>query len=216
MVEIPQLKTYGETMEQATTIVKEAINTKRAKAMLLLKGAKTEGAVTKLLTARIKQLGKECDLDPERLDKSIASAISSEYGRTNALVNTLVSKVYFPADRGDYSNLAANQVLMTERFNFSLIEQIKNHRGYHSFCAEDGTVISGKMPNFEQYSLYVNALILDLADEAKINLPEDFDVKLLITEDQWKAREAQSLVIAKEEGAQIKAAIERSKALMQQ
>lgn len=199
-----------------TTIVKTAIESKRAKAMLVLKGAKAENIVTNLLTTRIKQLGKECDLDPEKLDKSIAAAISSEYGRTNALVNTLVSKVYFPADRGDYSNLAANQVLMTERFNFSLVEQIKNHRGYHSFRTEDGTVILGKMPNFEEYSLYVNALIMDLAEEAKVELPEDFDVKLLITEDQWKARETQALSIAKEEAAQIKAAIERSKALMQQ
>lgn len=177
---------------------------------------RAQETVAKLLIGKIKELGKLCDLDPERLDNSISSTLSSEYGRINALVNVLVSKIYFPADRGDYQNLASNQVLLSERYNISIVEQIKQARGYHSFASPEGQVIKGKAPNHDAYQDFVNILLIELAEEAGIDLPEDFDVKLNFTMDEWEAREAREFAKATEEATATLKAIEQSKALMEQ
>ena len=182
----------------------------------LRKALKAEETIAKLLIQRIKDLGKLCDLDPERLDQSISSTLSSEYGRINALVNVLVSKIYFPADRGDYANLASNQVLLSEKYNISTIEKIKSARGFHSFSSPEGQVILGKTPDFQSYEDYVNCLLLDLAEEAKIKLPNSFDIKLAFTEDEWLIREDRELSKATEEADAITKAIAQSKALMSQ
>ena len=175
-----------------------------------------ENTIAKLLTSRIKDLGKVCDLDPERLDNSISSTLTSEYGRINALVNVLVSKIYFPADRGDYANLSANQVLLSEQYNISIIEKIKQARGYHSFASQEGIVVKGKAPNHDMYEDYVNCLLLDLAEEAGIELPEDFNVTLAFTTDEWQAREEREYQLAVEEAEAITKAIAESKELMEQ
>lgn len=175
-----------------------------------------ENTVAKLLVNKIKELGKLCDLDPERLDSSISSTLTSEYGRINALVNVLVSKIYFPADRGDYANLATNQVLLAETYNISNIEKIKQARGHHSFASPEGIVIKGRQPDHSAYEDYVNCLLLDLAEEAGIELPEDFDIKLAFTTEEWEAREVRELAKAQEEATATLKAIADSKELMNQ
>ena len=182
----------------------------------LRKQLKAEETIAKLLIQRIKDLGKLCDLDPERLDQSISSTLSSEYGRINALVNVLVSKIYFPADRCDYDNLASKQVILRAKYNISTIEKIKSARGFHSFSSPEGQVILGKTPDFQAYEDYVNCLLLDLAEESGIELPEDFDIKLAFTEDEWKTREDREYSKATEEAEAITKAIAQSKALMSQ
>lgn len=175
-----------------------------------------ENTVAKLLVNKIKELGKLCDLDPERLDLSISSTLTSEYGRINALVNVLVSKIYFPADRGDYANLATNQVLLAETYNISIMEKIKQARGHHSFASPEGVVIKGRLPDHSAYEDYVNCLLLDFAEEANIELPEDFDIKLAFTTAEWEAREVRELAKAEEEASAILKAIADSRELMEQ
>lgn len=169
---------------------------------------KAETAMVDLLTTTIRRLGKECNLDPERLQTAMSGR--SEYGTINKLVNLLASKVMFPADKGDYANLAHNQSIVEKMFNTYLLEKIKNARGYHSFSTDEGIIIDGKPPKFEDYEILVNIFLEDLASENKLKLPKNFELKLELSLEAWHKAEEVERAKAEVTAQLIKDAIART------
>lgn len=176
-----------------------------------------ESTVITVLKKVIKDIQTKCDLDPERMQSSMVSAMTDkEYGAVNGLVNIIVAKAMFPADRGDYGNLANNQVIVSEMLDIHLLNKVKQARGFHSFADDSGKVIVGQKPNYEDYEDYTNIFIAELAKAHKIDLPEDFDVQLLVTDEAWNKTEATRLELAREESETIKSAVAANKELMKQ
>lgn len=113
------------------------------------------------LTSTIMQITELCNLDEEKMYRRILTAKKSEYGRINGLINLLAAVTNWPADAGDGASVAMNQQLIAKQgTDLDILEDIRSFRGYHTFVADDLSVINGVEPDYENYSDYC-AVFLD-------------------------------------------------------
>lgn len=104
------------------------------------------------------------DLDEDRMTARVDSAVRSEYGATNGLINLLSAIANWPADQGDGASVSTNRKILEDDFQLDLLmlEDIRGFRGYHSFVSDDLEIIEGVMPQYEDYTDYCTILLEEL------------------------------------------------------
>lgn len=176
----------------------------------------SQNTLYNLVLDKIHEIVKVCNLDPEKMEASIGSTDSSEYGHLFSLVNLLVSKAIFPADKGDYASINENKAEVRKIVDMNLLLEIKETRGHGAFCTAEGQYIAPVAPDFVQYPKKVGVLLINLANEAGVELDENTEINFRLDESKWNQIQNSKIKAAKEEEALIKSAIEANKQLMQE
>ena len=160
------------------------------------------------LKCKVVALSDLCGLDEERTAKRLQSAIRSEYGRINGLINLLAAMAKWPAEQNDGASVAINQSLIEKEMGLDLmlLEDITKFRGYHSFHTEELEVITGIEPEYSNYTNYCTILLQDFGFESAVSA--------VIKPENWGKQEAKALKKAKEAIDDLKDALEEHKALM--
>lgn len=139
-----------------------ATNSERVKAKRAQRDA--EKQTIKALKTLVNGITDIVGLDEERIGKRIDSAMQSEYGRVNGMVNLVSALAHWPAEAGDGSAVSENRKLLESKLNLDLLTlaDIRTFRGFHTFHTEDLETIDGQAPSYEDYEDYVAMFLEDL------------------------------------------------------
>jgi len=148
-----------------------------------------EKATRTTLNKLLSSITEELALDEARMAKRIDSALESEYGPINGLVNLVVAVAKWPVDYGDGANVGVNRRTLENKFGLDLVmlSELAQLRGYHSFVTDDLDIIEGKEPKYEDYGDYCQIFLEDLGVVAQ---------RLQITPVAWQGKEARAYVKA--------------------
>ena len=96
--------------------------------------------------------------------KRIDSALRSEYGPINGLINLVSAIASWPAEPGDGAMVSQNRMILESKLNLDLLllDDIKQFRGYHSFVNDELEIVQGTEPQFEDYTDYCSIFLEDL------------------------------------------------------
>lgn len=153
-----------------------------------------QAGLIKALVKQINQITASLDLDDERMARRIDSAMKSEYGAINGLINLVASLAHWPADVGNGMDVPTNRTTLANAgFDLVLLEQIRQSRGYHTFISDELKIIDGVEPDYETYSqlctIYLES-ILNAEDDTLTNITTIDPVK-------WAKREQIEIATAK-------------------
>ena len=170
-----------------------------------------QAGLIKALVKQINQITASLDLDDERMARRIDSAMKSEYGAINGLINLVASLAHWPADVGNGMDVPTNRTTLANAgFDLVLLEQIRQSRGYHTFISDELKIIDGVEPEYETYSqlcaIYLEA-ITNEEDDTLINITSIDQVK-------WDKREQIEINAAKLELELKEAELEMHKQLI--
>ena len=185
-----------KTQPIATSIVAKA-NTTRDQLIGLR-------AAEKALKAQIQTIVTTCDLDPETMAARINAAMDNKHGRTVGLVNLLAATAHWPADKGEAKSVPTNKLLISDKVDTLVLSMLREARGYHTFIAEDLTIMAGVEPNYERYSELATILLEDLNLES---IPQ-----VTIDRETWLREETKAIDKATKDQAEMLEAIEKYKA----
>ena len=158
----------------------------------------------KALKAQINAIVTTCDLDPETMAARINAAIDNKHGRVIGLINLLSATAHWPADKGEAKSVPTNKLMIADKVDTLVLSMLREARGYHTFIAEDLTIMAGIEPNYEQYSELSQILLEDLGLD---NVP-----KLTIDRETWLREETKAIDKATKDQAEMLEAIEKYKA----
>ena len=158
----------------------------------------------KALKSQIQAIVKTCDLDADTMASRINAAIDNKHGRVIGLINLLSATAHWPADKGEAKSVPTNKLLIADQVDTLVLSMLREARGYHTFIAEDLTIMAGIEPNYEQYSELSQILLEDLGLESVPQLTIDRDV--------WLREEAKAVDKATRDQAEMLEAIEKYKA----
>lgn len=163
----------------------------------------------KALKTLIKNIVATLDLDEDRMAKRVDSAIRSEYGAVNGLVNLVAAIANWPVESGDGSMVSLNRQTLEDKFNLDLVmlDDIRKFRGFHSFVTDDIEIMEGVEPQYEDYTDYCAIFLEELGVTS--NRPT-------ICEATWLAAEQRASKKAKEDQAQMKQELEIHKQYMEE
>ena len=180
----------------------ERINSKREH---IKANRETKDKLIKLINS----ITDELNLDEDRMAKRIDSALRSEYGPINGLINLVVAIAQWPAEPGDGAMVASNRLALESKFGLDLLllDDIKQFRGFHSFVSNDLEVIEGQEPKFEDYTDYCHIFLEDLGAVA---------YKATIEPNTWRRREVVAREKAELEKAKLSAELDRYSSLIKQ
>ena len=166
-------------------------------------------AAKKALTGLIKNITNDLSLDEDRMAKRVDSAIKSEYGAINGLVNLVASIANWPVENGDGSLVSTNRMILEDKFNLDLVmlDDIRRFRGFHSFVTDDIEIIDGAQPDFENYTDYCQIFLEELG--VKSNRPT-------INQQAWERAEAKAAIKATTTKAQMERDLAIHKAYMEE
>ena len=164
-------------------------------------------AAKKALTGLIKNIVTDLSLDEDRMAKRVDSAIKSEYGAINGLVNLVAAISNWPVENGDGSLVSTNRMILEDKFNLDLVmlDDIRRFRGFHSFVTDDIEIIAGTEPDYENYTDYCQIFLEELG--VKSNRPT-------INPDAWARAEAKATIKATADQAQMERELAVHKAYM--
>ncbi len=181
-------------------MAKKTVKTTKAVAKTSLELAREQIANTRVVTTGLKDLinniTKEIHLDKDNMAKRIDSAMRSEYGAINGLINLLVAIGNWPAERGDGASVATNRVILEQKFKLDLmlLAEIAEYRGFHTFVSSELSIIEGREPQYVAYRDYTTVLLEELLGDSakKINKPE-------LLPQRWQLAEAKAITTAETE-----------------
>lgn len=103
-------------------------------------------------------------LDEEKMQRRVDTALKSEYGRINGMVNLLSAIANWPAEQGDGTAVGENRRVLEEtlKLDLMLLEDIRTYRGFHTFATDELEIIDGIEPQYEDYEDYVAILLEDM------------------------------------------------------
>ena len=112
----------------------------------------------------INKIADEVGLDPDKVGRRVQTALKSEYGRVNGLVNLVSAISYWPAEAGDGASVNEARELIANKLQVDtmILEDIRNYRGYHTFASDELKIISGSEPDYENYADYCQIFLEDL------------------------------------------------------
>ena len=158
----------------------------------------------KALKAQINAIVTTCDLDPETMAARINAAIDNRHGRTVGLINLLCATAHWPADKGEAKSVPTNKLLISDKVDTLVLSMLREARGFHTFIAEDLTIMPGVEPDYEKYSELSQILLEDLGLET---VPT-----ITIDRETWLREEAKAIDKASKDQAEMLEAIEKYKA----
>lgn len=170
------------------------------------------------LTNLIKEIAVECELDMDSISKRLSSALKSEYGAVNGLINLLTAICAWPAEQGDGSSVAINQDKIATKFNIDLVfmDDIKSVRGYHTFISNEGDLIDGKAPDYEEYTQLCQILLgeLKLSECIKTRISQETwelteEKTASKMSDEWEHRQEQAQELEDKISAQLSGGIQQ-------
>ena len=173
-------------------MVADRIETDRLSNKRLQINANREAVTT--LKKLIYNITDRLSLDDESMQRRVDAAVKSEYGPVNGLINLLAAIATWPADQGDGSSVAGNKKILEEEFKLDLLllDDIRIYRGYHTFIADDLTIIAGQEPSYEDYADYCTIFLEDL--NIKSYKPTIERTKWQLLETKAKARVEKDIV----------------------
>lgn len=149
----------------------------------------------------------ELSLDEDKMTKRVDSAVKSEYGAINGLINLLSAIANWPADQGNGSDVSENRKILEEKFQLDLLhlEDIRTFRGYHSFVTDELEIVDGVEPMYAEYTGYCQIFLEELGLES---------TKPTIDEAKWDKAEIKAIDRAKDDLVTRKAEIETHRKLI--
>ena len=161
-------------------------------------------AAERALKAQIQTIVTTCDLDPETMAARINAAMDNKHGRVIGLINLLAATAHWPVDKGEAKSVPTNKLLISDKVDTLVLSMIREARGFHTFIAEDLTIMDGIEPDYEKYSELAQILLEDLDIE---NVPQ-----LTIDREIWLREETKAKDKATKDQAEMLEAIEKYKA----
>lgn len=167
----------------------------------------TERATIDALKKKIYAIVDLTGMDEEKMSRRVTSALKSEYGRVNGLVNLLAAVANWPAEQGDGSSVNENRMLLEQqlKLDLMLLDDIRTYRGYHTFVTDELEIIDGVEPQYEDYEDYVAILLTDM----KLT-----PGKVAINPSTWARTEAKTKQNVQLEIERMQLAVERHKTLI--
>jgi len=158
--------------------------------------------------AKIAKAAEIADLDEDRLVRRINSAAGSknEYGKVPGLINLLANIVNWPTDESsaDGINETREEILAELGIDHTLLEDLREAKGYHSFISDEHELMKGVEPAYDEYRMLVMLIARKLGIEV-------VDIKL--DEDDWNKAEAKAIIAANKELEDVKVELEKHKQL---
>ncbi len=105
-----------------------------------------------------------------------ASSARNEYGRVSGLMNLLATIINWPSDsrKPDGLNETRQEILDSLGMDFTIFEDLKSAKGYHTFTTDEHSIEPGVEPAFEEYNMLVELLASELGlSVVDVNLDED-------------------------------------------
>ena len=161
-------------------------------------------AAEKALKSQINVIVETCDLDPETMAARINAAMDNKHGRTVGLLNLLAATAHWPADKGEAKSVPTNKLLISDKVDTLVLSMLREARGFHTFIAEDLTIMAGIEPNYEKYSELSQILLEDLG--------LDYIPQIIIDKETWLREETKAIDKATKDQAEMLEAIEKYKA----
>jgi hypothetical protein len=161
------------------------------------------------LKAKVTAITDTLGLDEEKMGRRVRTALKSEYGRVNGMVNLLSAIANWPAEQGDGTAVDENKALLENQLGLDLmlLDDIRTYRGFHTFATDELEIIDGVEPQYEDYEDYVAILLDDMG------LTPQNKIKLNPT--VWTKVEARTKEKVAVDIELMKVAIEKHKALME-
>lgn len=158
-------------------------------------------AVKKLKTLII-DISNDVNLDMDKTAARLDSAMRSEYGQVNGLINLISAIAAWPATPGDGTAVSRNKLMLEEKYKLDLLllDDIRKLRGFHTFVTDDLEILEGQEPDCDNYSDYCKVFLKEMG--IKIDTPS-------IRLEQWQRAEAKAKVKALEEVESMKEAINK-------
>lgn len=198
------MATYQEKLTEANTELTNptADRLARTKARII-----ADREANRTLKKLLKDITSALDLDEDRMAKRIDSAVKSEYGAINGLVNLVASVANWPVEAGDGSMVSTNRAILEDKFNLDLImlDDIRKYRGYHSFLTDDIEIMEPQEPDYDNYTDYCSIFLEELGVTS--NRPT-------ICEATWQKTELREAKRAQEDKVQRLQELETHKRLM--
>ena len=180
----------------------------RAQRLAQVKATRTqEKAIIKAIKDKILEITDTCGLDDERMARRVQVALKAEYGRINGMINLLAAVAKWPAEQGDGASVSTNQLMLENdmKMDLMLLEDISSYKGYHTFHTDELEIIDGVEPQYEAYSDHCSLLLEDLGFER---------AAAEIVPSRWMSLEKRAVGKAKDDVAELRAAVERHNSLV--
>ena len=194
-----------KSTKTAEAVVLPVVSIEKTRVQATRERIKAERATRTTLVKLINDITDELSLDEDKMSKRIDSALDSEYGAINGLVNLVVAIAKWPVDFGDGANVGTNRRILESKFNLDLVmlSELAQLRGYHSFVTDDLDIIEGKEPDYINYGDYCEIFLEDLGVVAQ---------RAQISPVSWKGKEAKAYVKAQTTVVERLQAVEEYKA----
>lgn len=168
---------------------------------------RTEKLALVKLQALVLDVATACNLDEERTARRITSALSSEYGRVNGMINLLAAVAKWPAEHGDESMVSTNQLMLSKDMGLDLMlfEDISKAKGFHTFHTDALETIVGMEPQYEEYEDNCTIMLEELNLKA---------VSARIEPTVWARNEAKAIEKTENDVIKLRQAVADHKALM--
>lgn len=166
-----------------------------------------EKAIIAKIKSQINEIADTCGLDEEKMTRRIQVAMKAEYGRINGMINLLAAVCKWPADQGDGAAVSENQIMLENdlKIDLMLLEDISSYKGYHTFHTDELEIIDGVEPQYELYSDHCSLLLEDMGFER---------AAAEIVPSKWASLEKRAIVKAKDEVAELRAAVAKHNELV--